>query len=255
MNVAHLAETIADARRSGKQTQIAMPQPALTILDAMDVQQAVFESFGSPSIGWKVGATNEAAQKGFGLDDAFYGPMAKAGLVDNGGSLEKTPCIGAVEPEYAFKMARDYPGDGETITVETATDAVASVHAAIEVIGRCLSHADFANGVGVTLDFGGNAAFIVGPEVSDWHQQDLANTAVVASVDEDVVHRGNGQPVMGDPINSLVWLAKKLAANGQSLKAGEWVSSGTCTPAIPAEAGKIVSAQFGDFGTVSVKFV
>ena len=32
---------------------------------------------------------------------------------------------------------------------------------------------------------------------------------------------GNGQPVMGDPINSLVWLGEQLAAQGQRIEAGE----------------------------------
>ena len=73
-------------------------------------------------------------------------------------------------------------------------------------------------------------------------------------VDGEIVQTGNGEPVMESPINSLVWLAHRLHAKGTPLKAGEWVSTGTCTPPVPAEAGKTLSAKFGDFGTVSVSF-
>ena len=254
MNISEMAAEIVGARKSGVQAQIASPYSGMTMDDAMAIQTEAFAQFGSPSVGWKVGATNKAAQDGFNIDAPFYGPMAKAGVLENGATLVKTPCVGACEPEYAFKMARDYPANGEAINAETAADAVAGVHIAIEVIGRCNGHPDFANGLGVTMDFGGNAAFLVGPEVPDWKNQDLANTVVESKVDGVVVQTGNGQLVMGDPINSLVWMAQTLVDNGKNLKAGEWVSTGTCTPAVPGEAGKTYTATFGDFGDVSVVF-
>ena len=254
MNKSEMAAQIVAARKSGEQTQMALPDPAPNRDDAMDIQAEAFAQLGSPSVGWKVGATNEAAQKGFGIDSPFFGPIAELGVMASGENLKKTPCVGAVEPEYAFKMAKDFPSDGEALTVENAKSAVGSVHLAIEVIGRCIGNPDYANGVGVTMDFGGNAAFVVGPEVSDWANQDFANTVVEAMVDGEVVQTGNGQPVMGDPINSIVWLAEQLVAKGESIKAGQWVSTGTCTAAVPGVAGKTVSAKYGGFGEVSVNF-
>ncbi len=255
MNTSEMAALVVEARRTGTQCTLPLPEPIPNRSDAMDIQAEVFDQFGSPSIGWKVGATTKVAQQGFGIDSPFYGPMAEAGVIENGGTIEKTPCIGACEPEYAFKLARDYPASGEAINAETAAAAVESVHAAIEVIGRCIGNAEYANGVGVTMDFGGNAAFVVGPEVSDWQNQDLTNAVVESKVDGEVVQTGNGEPIMGDPINSLVWMAQTLADAGKQIKAGEWVSTGTCTPAVPAEAGKTYTARFSDFGEVSVKFV
>ncbi|MEM8749524.1 MAG: fumarylacetoacetate hydrolase family protein [Pseudomonadota bacterium] len=257
MNKQNMANQIVEARKTGVQTQMALPDPAPNLDDAMEIQALVFEGFGSPSVGWKVGAANEAAQNAFGLDGPFYGPMAQAGVLQDGADLKKTPCVGAVEPEYAFAMARDYPAPGEAINADTAASAVERAHVAIEVIGRCIGNADYANGIGVTMDFGGNAAFVVGPAIEDWATKDLVASPVEGLVDGEVVQTGSGAAVMGDPITSLVWMAQTLADNGESLKAGEWVSTGTCTPPIPAEAGKTVSARFGPdgaFGSVSVNF-
>ncbi|MEL6965923.1 MAG: fumarylacetoacetate hydrolase family protein [Pseudomonadota bacterium] len=249
------AKAMVEARVDGEQSMRPMPEPAITIDDAKAFQSAVFAHYGSPRVGWKVGATNAAAQAGFGLDGPFYGPIVEAVVMRSGSDLKKTPCVGAVEPEYAFKLKRAYPAPGEEVSLETLKDAVDTVHIAIEVIGRALGHQDFANGIGVTMDFGGNVAFVVGPEVADWPHQDLVGTAVTAMVDGETVGTGNGEPVMGDPINSVLWLAQNLAAVGQQIEAGEWISTGTCTAPVPGEAGKTVSARFGTFGEVSVNFV
>jgi len=247
-----LANAIAEARSLGEQIELPLQEPPLSRNDAMDIQRMAFEKFGSPSVGWKVGATNEAAQKNFGIESPFYGPIAESGVIQSDASLKKTPCVGAMEPEYAFKMKRNFPLDGEDITEANIADAVESVHIAIEMIGRCIGNAEWANGIGVTMDFGGNAAFVVGDEIANWRDQDLVSTVVESMVDGEVMQKGNGEPVMSAPINSLMWMAQQLADRGGSLKAGEWVSTGTCTPPVPAEAGKTLSAKFGDFGSVSV---
>lgn len=254
MDISKMAAEIVAARKSGVQTMMDWPDPAPNMDDAMAIQAEVFAQFDSPRIGWKVGATNEAAQKGFNIDGPFYGPMVEAIVMTSGDDLKKTPCVGACEPEYAFKMARDYPASGEEINAETAAAAVDTLHIAIEVIGRTIGHPDYANGLGVAMDFGGNVAFVVGPEVANWQDQDLTNSPVHSKVDGEVVSSGNGEPVMGNPINSLVWMAQTLAANGLQFKAGEWVSTGTCTPPAPAAAGTTYTATFGEFGDVSVNF-
>ncbi|MEL6751087.1 MAG: hypothetical protein AAFO70_03295, partial [Pseudomonadota bacterium] len=192
MTKSELANEIVRARKESRQSDAEMPDPPMTRGDAMDIQAIAFERYGQKSVGWKVGATNDGAQKAFGIDSPFYGPMAEGSVLASGDELKKTGNVGAVEPEYAFKLARDFPAEGEEINEANAKDAVETVHLAIEVIGRTLSDASFANGVGVTLDFGGNAAFVVGPELADWQSQDLANTKVEALENGDVVQSGNG---------------------------------------------------------------
>ena len=254
MDVDNMAAEIVASRKSGVQNKLAWPDPAPTMDDAMVIQSAVFEKYGSPTIGWKVGATNEGAQKAFGIDGPFYGPMVEAGVLDNGAELKFSPCLMACEPEYAFKMARDFPSDGEALTTQNIASAVDTVHIAIEVIGRTVDNADFANGIGVTLDFGGHVAFVVGPEVADWQSQDFANGVVDSKIDGEVVASGNGKSAMDDPINSLLWMANTLAAQGKQLKAGEWVSTGTCTAPTPVKGPCTYTGKFGAFGEVSVKF-
>ena len=191
----------------------------------------------------------------FGIDTPFYGPMAASGVMESGTSLAKTAVVGACEPEYAFKMARNFPENGEEITAENAASAVDTLHIAIEVIGRTIGNPDYGqwnwgdNGfrrvmlplsLGRKLPTGRNRTLLQ----LWWNPWLMALLCKLAMAN----------PVMGDPINSLVWLAKTLAASGQQIKAGEWVSTGTCTAAVPAQAGTTYAAKFSTFGEVSVVF-
>ncbi len=249
-----IAHELVKARKSGVQTNIPWPDAAPSLSDAMEIQNIAIDEFASPCIGWKVGATAKAAQEFLKLDDAFYGPITKAGFLASDAEIQKTPCIGACEPEYAFKMADDFPLAGEEATKAKLMEAIDKVHIVIEIIGRRIANPEYANGLGVAMDFAGHSAFIIGPQVDNWQNQDLANTVVESLVDDKIVETGCGLAVMGDPINSLLWLAKQLVLANKQLKAGEWVSTGTCTAAVPAEAGTTYTAIFGGFGQVSVNF-
>ena len=65
---------------------------------------------------------------------------------------------------------------------------------------------------------------------------------------------GNSSNVMGNPIKSLTWLINNLAIAGKVLPKNHYISTGTCTKAIPISKGDKVIADFGKLGIVSFDF-
>ena len=61
---------------------------------------------------------------------------------------------------------------------------------------------------------------------------------------------GTGDAVLGNPLNSVVWLAAKLGEFGRSLKAGEIIMSGSFTRQFPINPGDTIRAEFSGIGTV-----
>jgi 2-keto-4-pentenoate hydratase len=57
-----------------------------------------------------------------------------------------------------------------------------------------------------------------------------------------------------DPLEPLTWLANELSRTGIGLRAGEVVSTGTCTGMPKARAGAEHVADYGPFGEVRVRF-
>ena len=64
---------------------------------------------------------------------------------------------------------------------------------------------------------------------------------------------GNGHLVLGNPLESLLWLARKLAAGGKHLRTGDVVLTGTCTGITKVAAGQSFEARFGDTAFVGLR--
>lgn len=64
--------------------------------------------------------------------------------------------------------------------------------------------------------------------------------------------RGQGDAVLGDPVNAVVWLAGKLAEFGLSLRAGDLIITGSITRMFPLAPGDRARAEFEGLGAVEV---
>jgi len=60
---------------------------------------------------------------------------------------------------------------------------------------------------------------------------------------------------MGNPLNSLAWVANHLGARGLGLRAGDIVMTGSVSKLLRPRAGETVRATYTRLGSVSVRFV
>ena len=64
-----------------------------------------------------------------------------------------------------------------------------------------------------------------------------------------------GANALGDPLNVIEWTANHLSALRHGIKAGEVVSTGTCTGVTPVAPGETLIADFGTLGRVEVRVI
>lgn len=250
MSAQDLAQQLAIAR--GKQTQIDVgPYAAITTLDdAYAMQALATKAYSSPRIGYKVGATNEGVQKLFACDAPFYGPMFEAERFAPGHQFEPVPGLLGGEAEFAFRIGSDFPTD-QDLGTDDLPDLIASVNIAVELVGRRTLGEGLPPLHAAIADFGANVAFIEGPSLADWRSINLAEVAVSAKTNGEETNNGTGAAVLGHPLNSLLWMHNSLRAIGSGLKAGEWVSTGTCLGVIKAVPGSKVDISFSGCGDIS----
>ena len=65
---------------------------------------------------------------------------------------------------------------------------------------------------------------------------------------------GMGARALGDPMTVLLWLANQQSLTGRGLRAGEIISTGTCTGLDRVHPGDQVTASFGTLGDVTIAF-
>jgi 2-keto-4-pentenoate hydratase len=68
-----------------------------------------------------------------------------------------------------------------------------------------------------------------------------------------VVATGVGAAVLDNPLNSVAWLARKLAEYGRSLRAGEVVMTGSLVRQFPLAPGDRAQASFSGVGAVEMR--
>lgn len=235
----------------------ALPQAAApqTMADGYAIQDACIAAWDKKIAGWKVGATNQAALDLFGIEEPFLGPIFEGTLYDSPSRLSALDFQHyCVESEFAFRLAVDLPARKNDYSHEELRAAIDEVIPAFELICPRFAGIPKGNGPAATADCGIGAGMILGTPHKGMDGLDLVTHGVTLTVGGEKIAEGTGALVMGDPINALQWTTRKLASLGKSLRAGDIVTTGTCTGVQFVEAGKTCVADFGTLGTVETIF-
>ncbi len=218
-------------------------------------QREIVKYSGQPVVGWKIAATSAAGQKHIGVDAPLAGPLLANSVLENGATVALDGNIMKVaEAEFAFKFRAALPKRANPYTQTEVLAAVESLHPAIEVPDSRFN--DFAR-VGapqLIADTACSCWFVLGPATSaDWRARDLAAHAVTAFRNGEQAAAGTGANVLGDPRIALTWLVNELRTYDDGIKAGQFVTTGTCVIPIPVAPGDNVRADFGEFGSADAK--
>ena len=230
------------------------PAEAYAIQDAL-IPALLEQAGGGAVIGYKAGATNPAAMANFLLDEPFRGYLLSSLTHDSGVTLASDACVAPIlECEFAFRMGDDLPAAAAPYDLDAVVGAVASVIIAIEVVDVRFTEGLAAGGLQIIADQGANGYFIQGSERARIDDIDFDDFPVKLYVDGKLADEGNAMNVMDNPFNSLAWLTNHLCGVGMGLKAGDVVTTGSCTKPLPAAPGQTAVADFGELGKVEVSF-
>lgn len=220
------------------------------------IQRELAAAAGAAPWGWKIAATSAAGQRHIGVDGPLAGRFTPEMVYPDGATLPLGHNrMRVAEAEFAFRMGRDLTPRDEPYGTEEVLDAVAALHPAIEVPDSRLADVARAGAAQLIADNACAHQFVLGPEAPPhWRGLDLAAHRVVGHVEGRFSREGVGANVLGDPRLALTWLANELSRHGETLAAGQVVTTGTCL--VPLEIGPrdSVRAEFGVLGTVSLRF-
>ena len=208
-----------------------------------------------PIVGWKIGATADAAQQAMGLSGPFVGFLTEDMIDQNNVTYQYKDMLGPiVESEYAFRMNADLPPKAEPYTRAEVEAAVGSLIIGFEIPERRLGNNHNLGALGSISDHGGTGRFVIGHEFTDWKGKDCADTEVVLTFSGQEKGRGKGAAMMGHPLEALTWFANFLSSKGLTLEKGQFVTTGSATGVIQCPSPCVAEADFGPLGKVTATF-
>jgi 2-keto-4-pentenoate hydratase len=255
--VEEVAEIIARGRI--ERTSAVLPEQLKTRHwdSIMAVMERLNAKLAWPPAGWKVGAASLEIQRAEGVPGPAPGLLSRKGVYESPAQLPARLFINyrCSECEFAFRMADDLPSRESPYAEDEVAERVEALLPALEIGDTVFEDWYGASGYqGSSLDNGGAAAFVHGAPLRDWRRFDLPAAKIDLYLNGLYMKSGYGRAAMGNPLTSLTWMANWLRVRGQGLRAGEFVSTGTCTGHFFAARGDRLDVDFGEIGKLVVSY-
>jgi 2-oxo-hept-3-ene-1,7-dioate hydratase len=259
---AQAATDLLVAEKAGTQISLlSLRHPEIGMDDAYAVQNAIYRAKiaqGRKVIGWKIGLTSKAMQSALNIDIPDSGILFDDMLFANGGVVPAGRFIQPrIEAEIAFVLKA--PLSGADVTRDDVLAATDFVAPSIEILDTRIQRMDAKTGqtrkiFDTISDNAANAGVVLGPQRHAVDAVDLRWVGAITSRNGEVEETGLGAGVLNDPVQSVVWLAQRMAQYGQRIEPGQIILSGSFIRPIECPSGAEIHADFGSFGGVEISF-
>lgn len=251
-----IAGRIWGAWRSGTLIEGLSGDAPRSRVDGYRIQAHLESHSAHPRAGWKIAATSEAGQSHINVDGPLAGRILVENIVPDGAEVSLSGNrMRVAEPEFAFRFGQSVPARTTAYGQDEIMALVADLHLAIEVPDSRFQDFTAVGAAALIVDNACARDLVLGSTVAtEWRDADLAAHEVMCSVGQRYTRKGIGSNVLGDPRAALTWCVNELSALGVDIAAGEFVTTGTCAMPLEIAPGDVVTADFGAFGAISVRF-
>lgn len=215
--------------------------------EAFAVQDATLEKIG-PVAGWKVGSKGPASEPS-------CAPLPASCLIASSVKLAGPQWrMRGIEVEVALRVGRDINPQGKLLTAEELADAFDAVLPVIEVVETRLDDKQ-GDALAQLADLLSHGALVLGqPSALVPSKLDLRTLEATLSFNGEKVATTRGGNPAEDVWTLLAWLALHCEQRGQPLRAGQIVTTGSCTGMLLAPVGALVQAEVAGVGSIEVQF-
>jgi 2-keto-4-pentenoate hydratase len=225
----------------------------LSYADGLAVQLAVgdlYEAHGIRRFGWKVAATNKAVQEQLGVSEPAFGSIMERNVQWTGASLSVGLLVKPhIECELAFRLNEKI---ATAKTIDDVRESISVVYPAFEYVEKRVP----MNELGVAMaDNAEHTGIVLGRPIVPLAGLDYSNVHCEQSRNGESVASGVGEAVLGNPLNSILWLKNALEKHQRALKAGEVVMTGSFVRQLPIFPGDSIRAEFNGIGVVDIQTV
>lgn len=249
-----IAKALVDAEDNHTYIEkISEKYPDIEIEDSYKIQKEVFkikENRGEKIIGKKIGLTSEGIRKQIGVYEPDFSLLTDKNILKSYQELELDKLNNPkLEPELTFILKEDLKGP--IVSNVDVIKAILGVTASFEVVDT--RYKDYNFKIFDTIaDSASYGKIITSNKIVPIDNLDLDNIGLNVFKNGKLLKTATSAEVMGNPINSIVWLANKMIELGEYLKKGDLILSGSFTPVFDLNSGDFYEADFAGVGKIKL---
>jgi 2-keto-4-pentenoate hydratase len=207
-------------------------------------------SSGARHLGWKAGFGSKAAMERLDTSGPLFGFMLDRNLVEVGSTVSIAGWTRpAFEAEIAVHLGSDVRAGATDVETRAAiaglgaavelADADPAVQGVEQILAGDIFHRHVLLGPIERARAGGSAEGIEGRVFRDG---------------QEIVQTSDPAHLTGEAVAVLRALADTLEANGEALRAGDIVITGSVVPPIEVAPGQVLRAEISPLGSIEVRF-
>ena len=209
-----LADLLVDARRNARQLHsLAGDLVPDTAAQAYEINAAIAARLGWEPLGWKIAGTTANVRGKLGLDGPIYGRSFRRFKCASPARFRHAELLDPlVECEFFVTLARDLPPREAPWTMAEVIEAIAEVHAGIEVAECRYARAALPPLTAILADGSASGRYVFGDRIENWRDGLAAMkvTLEVDGADKTAATRGNG------PVDALFNAIREIVPHDAS---------------------------------------
>lgn len=206
-----------------------------------------------PIAGFKAGGTGLALIKKLNEKEPFIASVYKHNVLNNNQKIKINKYVLGVELEVCYIIKKDFFTNKKKLSKKNVNKLITHIGPCIEIAGYRQKKKGIKSFGDLSSDFGGNIKFVLG-KLKKYKNQNVKNLKTYISnrsVSQKVI--GNTNTVYGDPINSLLFVLKKLKKDKINHKTNFYVFTGSTVGVVPIISKGTYTGNIENLGTVRAK--
>lgn len=231
-------------------------KPDLSIEEAYQIQQQLNKlriANGHRVFAPKLGLTSPAKMKQMNVEHPIYGYVFYSMLVSNNKEFSIHDYIQPrVEPEISVILKNELRGPG--ITLQDVEENLDYVVSSVEVLDSRYKNYEFTL-PDVIADNTSAKGAVYSDEQVHLDPKELILEKARLSINGEVKAEGNGSAVLGNPLETIVFLANEMGKAGESVPANTPIMTGGMTAAVKIKPGDLIKVEFSTLGKIEVRAI
>jgi len=187
----------------------------------------------NPVAGFKAGGTGIPVLKKLGEKEPFYASVFKKNSISSGSKVKINKYALGIELEVCYLIKKNFFSNKSTVTIKNIKKFISHIAPCIEVVGYRQRKKGLKYLGDICGDFGGNIKFLIGKKKKFKNiniknlTTNISNKSANQSVD------GNTNTVYVNPLNSCLFVLKKLKKDKISLNHDFYIFTGSTVGVVP----------------------